>query len=115
MSNEKQNSLLITRCSLSMELKILGCYGGSAPGYRLTSFLVNNKVLVDAGSVTSAITIKEQTDIETVLLSHSHLDHVLGIPFLADNINGLKNTPIDIVSVKEVIEPVKDHILNDRI
>ena len=98
-----------------MELKILGCYGGSAPGYRLTSFLINNKVLVDAGSVTSAITIKEQTDIETILLSHSHLDHVFGIPFLADNINGRKNTPIDIISVKEVIEPVKDHILNDRI
>ncbi|MBI3813481.1 MAG: MBL fold metallo-hydrolase, partial [Nitrospinae bacterium] len=86
-----------------MELKILGCYGGNAPGYHLTSFLINNKILVDAGSVTAALTIKEQTDIDAILLTHSHLDHVSGIPFLADNINGRKSNPIDIIAVKEVI------------
>lgn len=98
-----------------MKLKILGCYGGNAPGYHLTSFLINNKILVDAGSVTAALTIKEQTDIDAILLTHSHLDHVSGIPFLADNINGRKKNPIDIIAVKEVIEPLKTHILNDHI
>ncbi|MEK6589530.1 MAG: 3',5'-cyclic-nucleotide phosphodiesterase [Nitrospinota bacterium] len=98
-----------------MEIKVLGCYGGNAPGQHLTSFLINNRILVDAGSVTSALTLKEQTDIDVIILTHSHLDHVLGIPFLADNINGRKKNTVDIVSVNDVIEPVKEHILNDRI
>lgn len=98
-----------------MEIKILGCYGGNAPGYYLTSFLINDNILVDAGSVTSALTVKEQANITTILLSHSHLDHVLGIPFLADNINGRNNGPTEIVSIREVIEPIKDYILNDCI
>jgi hypothetical protein len=45
-----------------MEIKILGCYGGNAPGYYLTSFLINNKILVDAGAVTSSLTIKEPSN-----------------------------------------------------
>jgi len=100
-----------------MEIKILGCYGGNAPGYHLTSFLINNKILVDAGAVTSSLMIKEQSNLETIFLTHSHLDHVLGIPFLADNINanGTRDNPVEIVSIREVIEPVKDYILNDRI
>jgi ribonuclease BN (tRNA processing enzyme) len=98
-----------------MEIKVLGCYGGNAPGQHLTSFLINNRILVDAGSVTSALPLKEQTDIDVIILTHSHLDHVLGIPFLADNINGRKKNTVDIVSVNDVIEPVKEHILNDRI
>jgi len=90
-------------------------YGGQLPGKRLTSFLVNEEVLVDAGGVTESLTLKEQIKIGTILISHTHLDHIRDIPFLADNILGRREKPIPIVATEQVIQGLKDHFLNNSI
>ena len=69
-----------------MLLEILGCHGGSVPKRRLPSFLINGHVLLEAGSVTSALPLGAQAGIEHVLISHAHLDHTVGLAFLVDNI-----------------------------
>ena len=38
--------------------------------------------LVDAGTITSLLTIEEQVNIDYVLVTHAHLDHVRDIMFL---------------------------------
>ncbi|MEW6685301.1 MAG: 3',5'-cyclic-nucleotide phosphodiesterase [Candidatus Edwardsbacteria bacterium] len=98
-----------------MKLKALGVYGSSLPGFRLTSFLIDNKILIDSGSVTSSLSLKEQAKIETILLSHTHIDHSLGILLLADNLVGTRKESIKILSTKKVLDSLMIDLLNNRI
>jgi hypothetical protein len=38
-----------------MEIRVLGCYGGELPGYFLGSFMLDGKLVVDAGAITSVL------------------------------------------------------------
>ena len=98
-----------------MKLKVLGMYGGQLPGKRLTSFLLEEEILIDAGGLVDSLGIEDQTRIEYVVISHTHLDHIRDIPFLADNIVGRKDQPVEIVATEEVIEGLKAHFLNNDI
>ncbi len=98
-----------------MQIDVLGCYGGQMPGYATSSFLINGKVAVDAGAVTSQIPIAGQTKINAILISHTHLDHILELGFLADNILGKRDRPVKIYGTKECISFIKKHFMNNRI
>ena len=69
-----------------MRIKVLGAFGSEGQGQRPSAFLVNERILVDAGSVGGALTVPEQVEIEHALLSHAHLDHVVGLAFLTDTL-----------------------------
>lgn len=98
-----------------MLVRIIGGHGGVSPGYRATSYLIDGKLLLDAGSVASGIQIDEQVLIDNILVSHSHLDHISDLAFLADNCFGLKGRPFEIWTDKSVRESIMKHLLNDEI
>jgi len=104
-----------------MRVRVLGCYGGQLLGFHLTSFLIDETVLIDAGSPTEALSLEEQHKIRHVFISHTHLDHIKDLAFLADN-RSLKrwggtneNRTICIHSLAANIETLKTHFLNDQI
>ncbi|MCS7215333.1 MAG: 3',5'-cyclic-nucleotide phosphodiesterase [Thermodesulfovibrio sp.] len=99
-----------------MKIRVLGASGSDIPGYHLSSFLLNDKILFDAGGVTGSLSFPAQQKIEHIFITHAHLDHIRDIPFLADNII-LSGKPkrINIYSIKEVIDDIKKHLLNYRI
>jgi len=104
-----------------MRIKVLGCYGGQLLGFRLTSFLVNDSILLDAGSPTEALTLEEQHGIRHICISHTHLDHIKDIAFIADN-RSLKrlggnqnNRTVTIHSLPENNQMMKKHFLNGDI
>jgi len=104
-----------------LRIKVLGCYGGQLLGFHLTSFLVNDSILLDAGSPTEALSLEEQHGIRHICLSHTHLDHIKDIAFLADNrslkrLGGNKNNrTITIHSLQENLDTLKAHFLNDTV
>ena len=103
-----------------MKIKVLGCYGGQLLGFRLPSFLVNDSILLDAGSPTEALSLEEQHAIRHICLSHTHLDHIKDIAFLADNralkqLNDGKTHTITIHSMKESNSSLRTHFLNNKI
>ncbi|MFU2208099.1 MBL fold metallo-hydrolase [Solidesulfovibrio sp. C21] len=102
-----------------MNLRVLGCSGSDLPGHNLTSFLVNGTVLLDAGTVTSALDLAAQARIEHIFVSHAHLDHIKDILFLADNLieffAGKKRPPLQIHGLPEVLDAIAAHLLNDTI
>ncbi|MDO9462762.1 MAG: 3',5'-cyclic-nucleotide phosphodiesterase, partial [Deltaproteobacteria bacterium] len=98
-----------------MEIRVLGCYGSEMPGFRPTSFLINKSLLLDAGAITSILSLEEQLQITHILITHSHLDHIKDILFLADNIIERNHHPICIASLSAIIEQIKVHILNNSI
>jgi ribonuclease BN (tRNA processing enzyme) len=98
-----------------MELRVLGCYGGEMPGYRTTCLMVDRKVLIDAGAITSALSLPDQQKIEAIVLSHCHLDHIRDLGFLADNIFGARDSPVRIFALPETIRYLKTHVLNNLV
>lgn len=78
-----------------MRLRVLGCSGGIGGRHlRTTSFLVDNDVLIDAGSGVGDLSLAELTRIDHVFVTHSHLDHVTSIPFLVDTVGGMRDRPL---------------------
>jgi cAMP phosphodiesterase len=99
-----------------MEIRVLGCHGSQLPGFGFTGFLIDGRTLMDAGSVTSVLTLEEQSRIDHVLISHAHLDHIRELASLADNLccNPPKS-PLTVISTPLVIETLKRHIFNGAI
>ena len=96
-----------------MKIRVLGCYGTELSGYNATSFLVNENILVDAGTIASALTMEEQLKIRSILLSHSHFDHVKGLFFLADNLFERFSTTVNIYSTSGILDILKTHYFNN--
>src|SRR4029453_5816323 len=57
-----------------MRLKVLGAFGSDGQGQRPSAFLVDDRVLIDAGTVGGALSVPEQTAITHPLLRTHHLD-----------------------------------------
>lgn len=98
-----------------MELRILGCHGGETPHHKTSSFLLEGRVAIDAGAVTSMLTLEEQQKIETVLVSHAHLDHIKDLATLADNRCQQGGPTLTIAGVGETIRVLREHFFNDLI
>jgi len=98
-----------------MDVRVLGCYGGELPGHRTTCFLVDNTVAIDAGALTAALPIKDQVKVDAVILTHSHLDHVRDIGFMADNTFGKREKPLRVYGLPETIAVLEKHVMNDRV
>ena len=68
-----------------MKIQILGAHLAEQKGARLTSLLIDGVLVVDAGGLTSALSLPEQKKIKTVLLTHHHFDHTRDLVTLAAN------------------------------
>jgi ribonuclease BN (tRNA processing enzyme) len=99
-----------------MRIRVLGCHGSQLPDYNTTSFLIGQNVLLDAGTVTTVLSLKEQMKIDYILITHAHLDHVRDLMFLADNVfHQCKKNQLVIVSTKGIIEAIRRHLFNNVI
>ena len=98
-----------------MKVKVLGCSGSESIGHMPPGFLVNDVMMLDAGTITAALTIEAQSRITDVLISHTHLDHIKSVLFLADNIVGRIKKPVAIHAIPKVIEAIRKHLMNDLI
>ena len=96
-----------------MKLTVLGCHGGELPGCRSTCFLIDDRLAIDAGALTSALTIEQMSAVDDILLTHSHFDHVKDLPMFSDLVVGRRDSPVGIHSNKECIETLKLHLFNN--
>jgi cAMP phosphodiesterase len=81
----------------------------------LTTMLINDVVAVDGGCIGYALGPEAQRQVRSVIITHSHIDHVATLPvFIAENFPFL-HQPISVYSTRETIEAMKVHIFNDKI
>lgn len=99
-----------------MNIRVLGCSGAIAAGYKTTAFLLDDDVLIDAGTGVGDLALEALANIDHILLSHSHLDHVLGIPLLADAVLRLRvaarRPPIQVHALPETLDALRRHVFN---
>jgi cAMP phosphodiesterase len=100
---------------IPLKFRVLGCSGGQLPGYNLSSFLINDSLLIDAGCTTSALNLRAQQKIRDILITHIHLDHVMALGTLADNLYGKCKVPINVWSVGQVIDGLAKSFFNDQV
>lgn len=99
-----------------MSIRVLGCSGAIAAGCKTSAFLLDDSVLIDAGTGVGDLTLAELARIDHILLSHSHLDHILAIPLLADSVLRLRATqarpPITVHALPETLAALQTHVFN---
>lgn len=98
-----------------MKFRVLGCSGGQVPGHNLSSFLIDDSLLIDAGSATATLNLRAQQRITDILITHTHLDHVMALGTLADNLYGKCQKGIGVWSCREVIDGLKKFFFNSHI
>lgn len=99
-----------------MKLRVLGCSGAEFPGFHPPGFLIDDTLLMDAGTIGSVLNENEQWKIRNIIITHAHLDHIRGIPFLADNIIiKQKNHSVTVLSIPSVIKTIMQNLLNDKV
>lgn len=95
-----------------LKLRILGCSGGVGKGLRTTSMLVNDSVLIDAGTGVGELTLDEMSAIRHLFITHSHLDHINFLPLLLDSMFESLIEPIVVHAQPATIRAIQDHIFN---
>ena len=96
-----------------MQIRVLGCSGGIGPGLATTSFLVDNDILIDAGTGVASLAIEQLRHIRHIFLTHPHLDHIAALPLLADTLfEELVARPIIVHAQKYTIDVMRQHIFN---
>lgn len=98
-----------------MELKVLGCSGGVGGQLRTTTLLIDDDLLIDAGTGLGDLNLQSMSCIRHIFLTHSHLDHITSIPFLVDTMFENINEPIVIHGLAATINALKTHIFNNVI
>ena len=95
-----------------MKLRILGCSGGIGGNFRTTSMLLDNDVLIDAGTGTGDLSVAELCRIDHVFVTHSHLDHIACIPLMVDSVGFMRDKPLTIHATQATLDILKQHIFN---
>jgi ribonuclease BN (tRNA processing enzyme) len=100
---------------VDMRVRVLGCSGGIGGSLRTTSLLVDDDILVDAGTGVGDLSLEALAKIDHIFVSHSHLDHVTSIPFLVDTVCWMRKAPIAVYAIRETLDILREHIFNWKI
>lgn len=93
----------------------MGCSGGIGGNLRTTSFLLDQDVLIDAGTGVMELSLTELALIDHVFVTHSHLDHIACIPFMVDSVGFMRDRPLTIYASEETLDILRQHIFNWKI
>jgi ribonuclease BN (tRNA processing enzyme) len=98
-----------------VRLRVLGCSGGELPRHKTTCFLLDGRVAVDAGALTSSLPLARLLEVDDVVLTHSHFDHVKDVPLLADLVAGLRRGPVRVHASPQCAQTLRRHVFNGRL
>lgn len=96
-----------------MKLQVWGCSGSAAQGLHTTTLAVDQDILIDVGTGMSEQDIATLVRIDHVFLTHAHLDHVAGLPLLADITGSERSHPITVYATAPTLAAVQQHLFNN--
>lgn len=97
-----------------MDIRILGAHNSETTTSSCVSLLIDGNLAVEAGGLTSNLSFDEQCHVDSIIVTHSHLDHIRDIPSIA--LNSFRcGASIDIYSTPLVCKSIREHLLNNEI
>ena len=98
-----------------MQLRVLGCSGGIGAGLSTTALLVDDDVLIDAGTGVGTLDGEALGRIDHVFLTHSHIDHIAFVPLLIDAVARTRDRPVVLYGLAPTLTALREHIFNGTI
>lgn len=95
-------------------IEFLGTSGTRTPAEGTTSLRISKHCVIDAGNLIAGLK-DELFEIEHIFLTHSHLDHIVDIPFVADLFVTQKQSPLKVYGLKATLQDLQNSIFNHRI
>lgn len=96
------------------KITILGAYGTKGSHQETSSFLINDSHVIDAGNLLRSLD-ENAAHIDTIWLTHSHLDHIVDIAYILDSYFTLRTKPLKLMGLPATLAAIKTHFLNDVI
>lgn len=96
-----------------MKLTVLGGFGGESAECRMTCLLVNDRIALDAGSLSQVLSVEDQVKIHSIVLTHSHMDHTNALPFFIENVYGKSEGPIRIYASSATTYAIRKYLFNN--
>ena len=79
---------------------------------RLTCYVIDDCVAVDAGSIAIALTNEQRPKVKDIIVTHPHLDHIASLPIFIDDLFPTLKQPIRVHATPEVIELLERDVFN---
>jgi cAMP phosphodiesterase len=74
--------------------------------------MVDEDILVDVGTGAGDLTLSKMLRIESVFLTHSHLDHIALLPMLVSMVSPCREAPLTVYALPETIAALRKHMFN---
>lgn len=98
-----------------MRVTVLGCNGSISGDLRTTCYQVDDDLLIDVGTGAGDLSLQQATAIDTVFLTHAHLDHCGMLPMLADAAGNFRDEPLTVHALPETISAIRRNLFNGEI
>ncbi|MDD4874049.1 MAG: MBL fold metallo-hydrolase [Dehalococcoidales bacterium] len=97
-----------------MNIRFLGAHNTESRDTGLSGLLIDNALALDAGGLTSSLTLTEQLGLKAVLITHQHYDHIKDLPLLAMN-RSLNNSTLDVYCLAGTGEAISKCLMDGTI
>ena len=79
---------------------------------RLTCFLVDDCVAIDAGSIAIALSEEQRGKVRDIIVTHPHMDHIASLPIFIDDLYPTLKEPLRIYATQEVVDLLERDVFN---
>lgn len=96
-----------------MKLTVLGCSGGiGGDAHRTTALLVDDTVLIDAGTGVADLDVDALERIDHVFITHAHVDHIACLPLMLDTVGERRAKPLVVHCTVATEMILRAHLFN---
>lgn len=87
-------------------------HGQATLDQRLTCYLIDDCVTLDAGSIAIALTAEQRANVHDIIVTHVHMDHIASLPIFIDDLYPTLKEPMRVHATPEVIERLERDVFN---
>jgi ribonuclease BN (tRNA processing enzyme) len=98
-----------------MKIEVLGSFGGESADCRMTCLLLDDALALDAGSLSQVLSVERQQQVQSIVLTHSHMDHTNSLPFFIENVFGKLREAVDIYASAPTIYAIRKNLFNNDV
>ncbi len=98
-----------------MKIRILPSCPAAPDQMYLTTFVVEDRIAIDAGCLGIAGGPAEESDVAHVFLTHSHADHIGSLPLHVEERYDRTQRPVHIHGHSHSIDCLREDVFNDRV